>query len=171
MPSQINYYSLRLDLVLESWGDYIRHTQKTSFDLYALPVSRSWSHLRVLVTTSNGALRLVRTVTVLVSPTSPGDNFKRHTGTHNGYKRNQKSESSTSIWPALLEVWRLLTRVVHVTPNLLHHLADHITHESASDRQACRLRVVESNILPSAQAAVAFAGTAHAGHGMAHSRR
>jgi len=47
--------------------------KKTSFDMYAL--SRSWSRLRVLVTTSNGVLRLVRTVPVLVSPTSPGDDF------------------------------------------------------------------------------------------------
>ena len=76
--------------------------KKTSFDLYAL--SRSWSRLRALVTTSNGVLRLVRTVPVLVSPTSPGDNFKRHTGTQNGYRRNQRSESSTSICPALLDV-------------------------------------------------------------------
>ena len=38
--------------------------KKTSFDMYAL--SRSWSRLRVLVTTSNGVLRLVRTVPVLV---------------------------------------------------------------------------------------------------------
>ena len=80
------------------------------------------------------------------------------------------AESSTSIWgPVLLGTCRLLRRSVHVlvpvVPNLveiLHHVVNHMTHESASDGQACLLRVVESNAFPRAYAAVAFAGTAHA---------
>jgi hypothetical protein len=53
-------------------------------------------------------------------------------------------------------------------PNVVVHLAAHETHVSASGREAWRLRMVWSKITPRIFAAVAFSGTASAGHGIAH---